>query len=213
MTALVFNHNEIYQFLFNGNTTQAIQIFIKKTNPEEFTPFLRNSYLSSLNFGIYNCILLKENISLHECCMENERKIQQATTTSFIDVGVDIISSYGNDIRYIIEKHANPHIKNAISYIHEHLSESLSLEEVSSIAYINSAYFSDLFKKEVGCGFCDYVQLQRVRTAQKLLVNTSLSIQEIAEYCGFRSAAYFATCFKKYNHTTPSAYRKLTASH
>lgn len=213
MATPIFNHNEIYDFLFNGNTTQAILRFTKKTNPEEFTPFLRNSYLSSLNFGIYNYVLLKENISLHECCMENERKILQATTASFIDTGIEIISSYGNDTRYMIEKHKNPHIRAAISYIHEHLSEPLSLESVSSIAYVNPAYFSDLFKREVGCSFCDYILAQRIHTAQKLLTNTSFSIQEIADHCGFRSAGYFSTCFKKYTKTTPSAYKSLTATH
>lgn len=208
MPSPMFDHNEIYYFLYNGNTSQAIKAFVEKTTPETFTPFLRSSYLSSLNFGIYNYILLKENISLHDCCMENERKILKSTATSFLDIGIDIISSYGNDTRYMIEKYENSHIKAAIIYIHEHLSEPLSLALVSEVICINPSYLSDLFMQEVHINFSDYVNMQRIKTAKKLLKNTSLSIQDISDKCGYRSVSYFSTCFKKYAGISASDYRR-----
>ncbi len=208
MAEPIFNHSEIYHYLYNGNTMQAIKSFTEKTKPEEFTPFLRSSYLSSLNFGIYNYVLLKENISLHECCMENERKILTTTNESFIDTGINIIYSYGNDTNYIAEKYSNQHIKAAISYIHNHLSELLSLDMVSNAICINSSYFSELFKKEVGENFCDYVNMQRIKTAKRLLNHTTLSIQEISERCGYKSIGYFSTCFRKITQKSPSAYRR-----
>lgn len=210
MSTNIFNHSEIYNLLLQGNTAQAINLFIKKTNPEDFSPFLRNSYLSSLNFGIYNFILLNKKLSLHECCMENERKILQTTNSSFISTGIEIISSYENDTSYIIEQHSNPYIRAAISYIHAHLSEPLTLEVISNIIHMNSAYFCDLFKKEVGCCFIEYIQRQRVQTAKNLLSNTALSIQEISESCGFCSAGYFSTCFKKYEKISPSKYKSIS---
>lgn len=207
MTTPLYNHNDICQLLYNGNTTLAIKVFIKKTNPEDFTPFLRNSYLSSLNFGIYNFILLKENISLHECCMENEQKIKNTTNESFLNTGVDIISSYGNDSRYLIEKYSNPHVKTALTYIHQHLSEPLSLEIISTAICINPSYLSDLFKREVGMKFSDYVNTRRIKTAENLLRNTNMSIQEISELCGYKNVGYFSTCFKKTTGMKPSDYK------
>ena len=208
MTEAIFNHNEIYFHLYNGNTTQAIKIFTEKTCPEDFTPFLRTSYLSSLNFGIYNYVLLQENISLHQCCMENERKIMKVTNESFLEVGADIINSYGNDSQYMIEKHSNNHIKAAIAYIHKHLSEPITLTSVSEAVSINSAYLSDLFKKEVNMNFNQYITEQRMKSAKKLLKNTDLSIQEISERCGYKSVAYFSNSFKKCSGIKPSEYRK-----
>lgn len=207
MSEPIFNHRELYEFLYNGNTSQAIKIFVDKTNPEDFTPFLRNAYLSSLNFGIYNYILLRKNLSLHECCAENAQKILLSTKDTFIETGIDIISSYGNDTRCMIECYSNPHIRAAVCYIHRHLSEPLSLETISSEIHINSSYLSDLFKKEVGYNFCDYVHKQRIRTAKKLLTNTKLSIQDIAERCGYTNVGYFSTCFKKITQKSPSEYR------
>ncbi len=208
MTTPIYNHLEICQFLYNGNTSQAIKIFIQKTDSIKFTPFLRNFYLSSLNFGIYNYILINEHISLHECCMENERKIILCSNNSFKDVGIDIISSYGSDSRYLIEKYTNPHIKAALLYIHQNLSEPLSLQIVSCSINLNPSYLSDLFKREVGINFNDYINLQRIKTAQKLLKNSDLSIQEISEQCGYKKFSYFSTCFKKITGQTASNYRR-----
>lgn len=205
----IYNHNDLCQLLYNGNTLQAIKIFTDKTNSISFTPFLRNSYLSSLNFGIYNYILLKENISLHECCMENERKILKTTNDNLLDIGIDIICSYADDSRYLIEKYTNTHIKSALVYIHQHLSEPLSLQTVSDAICINPSYLSDLFKREVGMTFSDYVASRRIATAKRLLRNPNLQIQDIAEQCGYKSISYFSTCFKKATGHKATDYRRM----
>lgn len=210
MSELLYNHLDICHLLYNGNTTQAVKCFIEKSNTLPFTPFLRSSYLSSLNFGIYNYILSKENVSLHECCMENERKILKSTNDNLLDIGADIIRSYGSDSRYLIEKYTNAHIKAALLYIHQHLSESLSLQNVSDAICINPSYLSDLFKREVGMKFSDYISARRIATAKQLLKNPNLPIQDVAEQCGYKNIGYFSTCFKKATGYTATDYRRIT---
>ena len=207
MPETMFNHMEIYYLLYTGNTSQAILTFAEKTNASEVSPALRSTYLSSLNFGIYNYVLMKENVSLHECCAENERKIQNVTSDTLLEIGTDIISSYGNDARYMIEKYTNKHIRAAMYYIHRHLSEPLSLDIVSREISINPTYLSDLFKREVKVNFCRYVNSERIKTAKKLLANTSFSVQQISEKCGYENVAYFSTQFKRHTGLTPSEYR------
>ena len=43
---------------------------------------------------------------------------------------------------------------------------------------------------------------------RQLLVDTDMSVQQIAEQIGFRSAANFATAFREHADTTPTAYRQ-----
>lgn len=207
MTETLFNHREIFILLYSGNINEAIRSFDSKINDIEFTPFTRNKCLCSLNFGIYNYILLKENISLHDCCMDNEKKISRHTNIPVLEIAADIITSYGMDVRYLSQKYKNVHIRHAVSYIHEHLSETLTLEKVSEAININSTYFCQLFKKEVDMSFSDYVLLQRMKLAKRLLLITDYSIQDIALKCGFHSCTYFSTCFKKYSGSTPSYIR------
>ena len=212
MNELIYNHNEIYTLLFHGQTQMAIQAFLNKTDVNTFTPFTRNAYLSSLNYGIYNYILMKEKISLHDCCMENEKKILSSTKATMTNIGSEIIFSYGNDQNYLIQKYQNKHIRAAILYIHNHLNENITLEKVSQKIFINKSYLCVLFKREVRMSFCDYIMTRRIHLAKKLMLTSNLSCQEIAEMCGFRNATYFSTCFKKYENCKPSEYRKDISS-
>lgn len=207
MPETIFNHTEIYFLLYNGNTSEALRTFEEKLNETDIPPHLRKSYLSSLNFGIYNYVLMKENVSLHECCAENEQKIQNATGDTLLEIAKEIIHSYGADARYMIEKYTNKHIRSAMYYIHKHLSEPLSLDIVSREISINPTYLSDLFKKEVNENFSHYVTKERIKLAKKLLTNTTLSIQQISEKCGYENVAYFSTRFKQHTGKTPSGYR------
>lgn len=207
----VFNHYEICQYLYNGNTEMALETFLEKSSRLDFSGmFLWKTYLISLNMGIYNYILLKENISLHECCMENEEKIRQSIKEEVIQTGKEIILSYGFDTNYLIEKYNNEHIKKTILYIHEHLSEPLTLEQVSIAICINKTYLCDLFHKETGVNFCAYVTMQRLKLAKKLLTRTNDPIHAIALKCGFRNTAYFSSCFKKHTGQSPSELRHST---
>lgn len=207
MTEALFNHNDIYTLLYHGDIKGAIAIFTGKTDEAIYTPSERAIYLSSLNIGIYNYILTRENISLHDCCYENEKKIATVTKSSLLKTGAEIISSYGMDKRYMIEKYENWHIKNAMYYIHAHINEQLTLKDVCDTICITPSYLCQLFKRDVHMSFCDYVMSHRLKIAKGLLHCTDYSIEEIAEKCGFKNSAYFSTCYKKMYGFPPSKER------
>ena len=208
MSELNINHYEICCLLYAGDIEQAQENFAEKTRGQDLSPTLRNTYLSSLNFAIYNFILIHENVSLHECCLENEQRIIRAASDSLVQTGFEIIASYGMDSRYLIAKYKNPHIRNAVSYIHTHLNESLTLESVSDVVCISKNYFCQLFREEVGTSFGSYVCTERVRLARRLLTGTALSVQDIAEKCGFQTASYFSTCCRRCLGSSPSEIRR-----
>lgn len=202
------NHYEICCFLYAGNIAEAKRSFIEKMKGQTFSPSMRYVCLSSLNFSIYNFILIQEQVSLYECCLENETRIARASSDALLETGLAIISAYGMDSRYLIAKYENPHIQNAVAYIHRHLNGELSLQSVSQMVHISKNYFCELFKKEVGISFGAYVRTQRVKLARQLLSGTELSLQDIAERCGFQTASYFSTCFKKSFGYSPSELKR-----
>ena len=59
----------------------------------------------------------------------------------------------------------------------------------------------------------DYINQIRVRRATALLGSGSLSVQQIAEQCGFSDGNYFSRIFKKINGTSPNEYRKSQKKH
>ncbi|HJC33956.1 MAG TPA: AraC family transcriptional regulator [Candidatus Mediterraneibacter faecipullorum] len=97
----------------------------------------------------------------------------------------------------------------AKQYINEHYAEPLTLDQIGQIVGLNPSYFSNIFRKESGCTFTEYLTEIRMKNARQLITDTDLEIIEIAEQTGFHDMKYFSRCFRKITGMTPSAYRKL----
>ncbi|HBP38403.1 MAG TPA: hypothetical protein DD640_06625 [Clostridiales bacterium] len=98
-------------------------------------------------------------------------------------------------------------IKSAINYISEHSARKIYLEEVAKFVHLNSSYLSSLFKRKMHCSFIEYVNIARVKKAQKLLVETDQPIYFISQVVGFPQEEYFYKIFKRITQLTPSEYR------
>ena len=70
-------------------------------------------------------------------------------------------------------------------------------------------HFSRLFSEYTKETFCDYLNLRRIKAAEELLLNDSLSVTEIAMQSGFSSIATFNRLFRSLKGCSPSEYRKL----
>lgn len=99
-------------------------------------------------------------------------------------------------------------IRDCLNYIDFHYMEPLSLESLAVRFSVNKNYLSSRFHKEVGMTVTDYINQIRVQRASGLLRKTSLSVQQVAEQCGFADGNYFTRIFKKIQGVTPNEYRK-----
>lgn len=99
-------------------------------------------------------------------------------------------------------------IKNAVAYIKDNISKSISRSEVAEHLHLNEEYFTRLFKQYTGYTFKDYEMMERIKQAQKLLKNTRFSISIIASKVGYDNFSHFSKTFKKMTGSTPQEYRK-----
>ncbi|MBS4206976.1 response regulator [Bacillus sp. FJAT-50079] len=99
-------------------------------------------------------------------------------------------------------------IKEALTYINEHIKQQLNLSDVANYVHLNTSYFSVLFKEQMNMTFSEYITRRRLQNAKSLLINTNLSIEEISLRVGYQTSKYFNKLFKEYEGTTPSKYRK-----
>lgn len=97
----------------------------------------------------------------------------------------------------------------AVSYIKKNLSKNISRTNVASYVHLNEEYFSRLFKQQTGETFKDYVMMEKMREAQKLLKNSRLSVSIIASKVGYDNFSHFSKMFKKITDQTPQEYRKV----
>jgi YesN/AraC family two-component response regulator len=94
------------------------------------------------------------------------------------------------------------------SFITEHMSEDLSLDELAARANLSSNYVSTLFGTITGESFTEYLNRIRLEHAALMLVSKErLSVAEIATSVGYRNSQYFCTKFKTKFGITPLQYR------
>lgn len=93
------------------------------------------------------------------------------------------------------------------SYISEHCTENLSLEDLATLAGFSKFHFARLFKQFSGMTWFEYLTSKRILFAEKLLTNPDISIVEVAMRSGFNSLSTFNRIFKKAKGCTPSQYK------
>ncbi|WP_106769207.1 response regulator [Paenibacillus faecalis] len=98
-------------------------------------------------------------------------------------------------------------VQHAIIYIHENLGQGLSLQQVANHVHMNPNYFSELFKREIGQNYIEFVTEAKIKKAMTLLRETPAKISEIAYEAGYEDMKYFNRLFKKFTGMTPSEYR------
>ena len=93
-------------------------------------------------------------------------------------------------------------------YIRNNLSEPMDLENLAQEVNLSGSYFHKVFRDYFGTTPAEYVTARRISAAKAMLVMGELSMDEIAERCGFGSRSYFNYRFKQIIGTTPLQYRK-----
>lgn len=99
-------------------------------------------------------------------------------------------------------------LQNIYTYLKEHFSEDISLEELSKKFYISKYALCRGFRQEYQEGLWDFLKRLRMEHAKLLLTSTDLKIYEIAEKCGFSDANYFSNTYRKYYGHTPFQEKK-----
>jgi len=99
-------------------------------------------------------------------------------------------------------------IKKALEFIDHNYMNKMTLDDVANYVYLNSSYLSQLFKKEMGISFGEYLESIRLKHAKELIKNSNKPMSDIAEEVGFSSQNYFTRVFKKATSLSPAKYKE-----
>lgn len=103
----------------------------------------------------------------------------------------------------------SPIVQNVLDYIHAHYDQGLSLKTLGHQFHVNAIYLGQLFQKELGVVFSEYLNRIRLEKAKELLKTTHYRAGEIGKKVGYSDTTYFYKQFKKTVGTTPSEWRKI----
>lgn len=74
---------------------------------------------------------------------------------------------------------------------------------------MSTSHFIRSFQKHLGRTPHEYLLAYRLRQSKQLLLTTDLTMEQIAEKCGFNSASHFARAFRSSNNLRPSEFRRM----
>jgi AraC-like DNA-binding protein len=108
---------------------------------------------------------------------------------------------------------ATPDVEEDYSrrYIGENLGKRLSVSRLAAMAGRSTDHFIRRFAQQHGVTPAQFIIRERVALAKQLLASTDLSLDQIAERCGFSSRGHLATAFKHAEGVTPSVFRERQA--
>jgi len=147
------------------------------------------------------------NLSM-EINSQNLKMVQEAKTveelTDILHTIVDRVSGTISSFKGIPHAAA---LRKAENYILENFTRKVSLKEISNVAGLSPPYFSTIFKEEMGENLSKYLNRLRVEKASRLLLDTEMSLSEIAACCCFEDQSWFSKIFKAYTGISPGKYR------
>lgn len=119
-----------------------------------------------------------------------------------------ILSTMHNLIQEFQKQEAKP-VRQAIRFLEENFEKPLRLEDAADRVCLCASYFSNLFKKETGENFTDYLTNLRIAKAKEFLQQTDMNVAEISYKVGYSDARYFSKLFSKVVGIKPTEYRKI----
>ncbi len=141
-------------------------------------------------------------------------KIKTALETNDAYTKIDVITAL---FKILCLSHSNKafvmhSIKDGISetlkYINDNIHQKINLDDLCVHIHLNKYYLCHLFKKETNMTINEYIVLQRLAIAKKMLLYTDEQLSNIALKCGFSSFSYFSKIFKERENITPRLFRQ-----
>jgi len=116
------------------------------------------------------------------------------------------VDSIGSDVIFMLSPNAA--LNCILNYIDEHISEDITIGDLSDVSKQGPKQIVDLFREEFGCTVLQFINRFRLFRAKELLCYTNYSITEISCMTGFGSIHYFSRYFKEKEKIAPIEYKR-----
>ena len=107
----------------------------------------------------------------------------------------------------------NTYLSSITSAIRQNLTEKFTLKSIANSAGLSTASLYRLFKRKMGMSPLEFVILERIKLAKRLLKDQNLYIKNVSFEAGFDDCNYFIRAFKHHEGITPKQYQQLNNKH
>ncbi len=200
--------------------TQCIALAIDHGHITRTLDFLNDRYprengaweLKMNDYFFYNTTELSEVINkLVLVCMDGNQMKDVIADLTLQELLVRLVQLQNRNLldADARENHGKGAIGDVVRYIRENVVKKISVEELCKIACMSKATLYRVFKRELGMGPNEFLILERIKIAKKIIRETNFSINQIAFEVGFEDVNYFSRTFRKIENISPTQYRLL----
>ena len=149
---------------------------------------------------------------LDSVCPDHRRAIRASATNGHPLTSLELVLLALQEAlpQFELASHPDARLPRCVDYLCEHMGEKVTLAKLARFAEMSARSLSHMFATELGFPPMRYLIELRLNRAMKLLRHTDLSIEHIAEECGFPNRYYFTRMLSRYRKTTPAAFRVKT---
>ncbi len=149
----------------------------------------------------------EESLSLSDRYIQHSEKYNNPE--QIVNLQHHMVLDYATQVHDLTKgKSYNQFMRTITSYVHDHLTEDISVDQMAKDLYLSQSHLSTKFKQESGMTLSAFIQQQKIKKSKEYLRNTDRSILEISTFLGFSSQGYFQNVFKKLVGMTPKEYRE-----
>lgn len=102
-----------------------------------------------------------------------------------------------------------PVVRQIMAEVQQNYKEDMNLKTLAYKYHMNASYLGQIFQKEVGCSFAQYLSNTKNGIAKELILNTNMKINDIAKQVGYPDASYFYRKFKQCYGVSPASLRDM----
>jgi AraC-like DNA-binding protein len=178
---------------------EVMNKIVKEISTQNYTPYFTQNV-------VYKSDITKSLQTLYQAIITRSSRFEKEEALFFLLE--QVLQEYASPFHEVAVTEPNHQIKALCSYMEEHYSENITLDELLSMTSFGKSYLLRSFTKQVGVSPYRYLQTVRLDRAKKLLEQGVAPI-EAAYMAGFSDQSHFTNYFKEFIGLTPKQYQKI----
>jgi len=182
---------------------------------EYLTPFYNHGRYSKNKNRIYadNNHMILEIIEKMNKELDTKHIYYQQTLKNYLlDILLALLKYHGEKIKRnkkdIRKNQDIERLRSVFAYIQDNYDKQISLSQLSKIACMSPYSLCRFFKKATGTTTSNYISRTRIDQAKHLLIESDLTITQIAFKVGIEDHSYFDRVFRRFTNMSPKIFRR-----
>lgn len=206
---IISRPNEFHHCIYNSDNELHRHYWILFS--AQGNEFFLNQFFSRLsghqNLINLNSVQLKQAVSICTSLMQENLSIQERYYYFFSFL--NLLQQNISDSVYPDSPQMPKDLLFSLNYIHTHLSESFTIQDIARLAHVSQNTLERHFSAIIQMSPSEYVRHRRLIHAQRLLTEGH-TVQETCSLCGFSDYSHFIAQFRQHFGITPLQYKKQT---